>query len=156
MEHNLTTVIDLRQKSETEEKSCLLATRSEFNYYSLPVTGGNAIPKSPEDVPKSYVNMVDGMMQKIIDISENAKTNVLYFCNAGKDRTGVVSAILLLRLNVSRQEIIEDYLESGENLKEVLNDFGRNYPQADLTVMTPQKVYMETFLEVIADHLSTF
>lgn len=44
--------------------------------------------------------MLDSQMYRIIDLICNAKSNVLYFCNAGKDRTGVVSAILLLKFSM--------------------------------------------------------
>lgn len=37
-------------------------------------------------------------MDNIIDTILNADTNVVYFCNAGKDRTGVVTAIILSNL----------------------------------------------------------
>ena len=56
----------------------------------MPVTGGNAVPPCREQVAKSYLNMVDGQMERIVDTIWNARSNVLYFCSAGKDRTGVV------------------------------------------------------------------
>ena len=33
----------------------------------MPVTGGNVIPQSVDDVSKSYINMVDEQMYKIVD-----------------------------------------------------------------------------------------
>ena len=41
--------------------------------------------------------MVDERLHKTINFIFESKSNVLYFCNAGKDRTGVVSAILLYK-----------------------------------------------------------
>jgi protein-tyrosine phosphatase len=37
---------------------------------------------------------------------------VLVLCNAGKDRTGVVVALVLMALGVSKQTIMEDYMLS--------------------------------------------
>ena len=113
----------------------------------MPVTGGNAIPAVPEEVACSYIRMADAAMDRIVETILNADTNVLYFCNAGKDRTGVVSAILLSRLGYDRQYILADYLASGENLREVLQAYARSNPEADLRVITPQAAYMEAFLD---------
>jgi protein-tyrosine phosphatase len=41
-------------------------------------------------------------------------TVVLFHCTAGKDRTGFASSLLLHILNVSKEEIIKDYLRSNE------------------------------------------
>ena len=46
----------------------------------------------------------------------DANSNVLFFCGAGKDRTGVVSAFIMKRLGCSDQAIIEDYMETKDNL----------------------------------------
>ena len=90
-------------------------------------------------------------MRLILDIREitilNADTNVLYFCNAGKDRTGVVSAVLLHRLGMSRAYIVEDYMKSRENLKDLLDAFARQFPEVDRAVITPHPEYMEGFLD---------
>ncbi len=40
-------------------------------------------------------------IDKIINTIMNADSNVMYFCGAGKDRTGVVSAIILRKLGYS-------------------------------------------------------
>ena len=37
-------------------------------------------------------------------------TPLLFHCSAGKDRTGVAAALILLALGVSRQDVMEDYL----------------------------------------------
>lgn len=52
------------------------------------------IPKSREQLYESYQGMIDGQMELILDTILNAVSNVMYFCTAGKDRTGVVSALL--------------------------------------------------------------
>ena len=70
----------------------------------------------------------------------------LYFCNAGKDRTGVVSAILLTRLGYDREYIVADYMKSAENLRGTLEAFVKNRPDVDLNVITPQPAYMQDFL----------
>lgn len=45
-------------------------------------------------------------------------TAILQHCTAGKDRTGVGSALILLALNVDEDTVIKDYLESNNSRKE--------------------------------------
>lgn len=44
-------------------------------------------------VPASFVSMIDDRMEGIVQTIMNADSNVFYFRNDGKDRTGVLSEI---------------------------------------------------------------
>ncbi|MBE5953952.1 MAG: tyrosine-protein phosphatase [Lachnospiraceae bacterium] len=145
--NNICTIVDLREDEERQQKKCRLLEDNRFCYYCMPVTGGNMIPDSVEEVSKSYINMVDDNMFQIIDTIINAKTNVMYFCNAGKDRTGVVSAIILHKLGMNDDYIVEDYMKTKENLKDALESFARQCPQIDINVITPNERYMREFLQ---------
>ena len=134
--NDITTVIDLRSEEECRACPSILADAEGFCYKNMPVTGGNAVPETPADVPKSYIAMLDGQMDRIIDTIMSAGTNVIYFCSAGKDRTGVVSALLLHKLGYSTEYIIEDYLQSGEELRDILEAYGKS-GAADINVITP-------------------
>lgn len=145
--NNICTIVDLREDEERQQKKCRLLEDNRFCYYCMPVTGGNMIPDSVEEVSKSYINMVDDNMFQIIDTIINAKTNVMYFCNAGKDRTGVVSAIILHKLGMNDDYIVEDYMKTKENLKDALESFARQCSQIDINVITPNERYMREFLQ---------
>lgn len=144
--HDVTTVIDLRSDEECERKPCPLAATEGFTYHRLPVTGGNAMPSSPQEVAPSYIRMVDEQMTRIIRTIDEAPGGVIYFCTAGKDRTGVVSAILQHRAGMPREAIITDYLLTGENQKERLAYFGQLHPEIDPAIYTPRRETMEAFL----------
>jgi protein tyrosine/serine phosphatase len=89
----------------------------------------------------------------MIEFLLNEKSNVLYFCNAGKDRTGVVSAVLLYKLGMSPEYIVNDYLETKFNLETILNEFARRNPTMDIDVITPHKRYIEEFLKWYIDRV---
>lgn len=108
-------------------------------YYHLPVTGGGSVPASPEAVVEAYVKMVDAQMEKIVDTIMRAETNVLFFCNAGKDRTGVVSAIILKRLGFDDVEIIADYIETKPNLMPFLLEYSECHPKLICALSFPPK-----------------
>ncbi|MBR5089948.1 MAG: tyrosine-protein phosphatase [Ruminiclostridium sp.] len=148
IDNGVLTIIDLRDESERLQKSCPLENDSAFHCMKMPVTGGNEIPALPEEVPASYLKMADETMEHIVDTIMGAKTNVLYFCNAGKDRTGVVSAIILDRLGYDRSYIAGDYVISGENLKDELEGYARKSPGIRIDVITPRAEYIEEFLDM--------
>ena len=156
LEYDIRTVIDLRSQPETEKRPCPLKNHPDFTYYHRPVSNGDIVPLCPEDVPRSYHNMVNGQMAEILTIAESAPTGVLYFCNAGKDRTGVLSALLLRRMGASRQEIIDNYLITAENLREMLAEFVAKRPELSLNVVMPRAWYMEMFLDDMDNMERTF
>ncbi len=146
LKNDITVIIDLRTDEERAKKECPLEKDERFKYFCLPVTGGNAVPQSTDDVSESYINMVDESLKKTIEFIINCKSNVLYFCNAGKDRTGVVSAILLHKSGMSRDCIIDDYMKSGSNLKDMLELFAKQNPEVNINVITPHERYIDEFL----------
>lgn len=152
IEKRITTIIDLRTEEEKAKKVCPLMHDSRFEYYCMPVTGGDAIPASCDEVPKSYISMVDAKLYDIITFMLNAKTNVLYFCNAGKDRTGVISAVLLYKSGLKLDYIVDDYMKSKTNLKSMLDNFAKQNPTINIDVITPHERYIEEFLEWLAEN----
>lgn len=147
LEHGVTTLVDLRSDAECQHRPCPLAEHPDFAYHHLPVTGGNAMPKSTAHVADSYIRMVDDQMASILSTIEDANAGVMFFCTAGKDRTGVVSALLQHRVGLSREVIVADYLRSGENLREQLSAFAALHPEIVPAIYTPCAAYMERFLD---------
>ena len=91
--------------------------------------------------------MVDSQFDTMIEFLLNTKSNVLYFCDAGKDRTGVVSAVLLYKLGMTNEYIVKDYMKSKFNLETLLNEFVRQNQAIDINVITPHEQYIEEFLK---------
>jgi protein-tyrosine phosphatase len=63
----------------------------------------------------SYRSMPAGLhphLASLFDAFSGSSLPVLIHCTAGKDRTGVLIALLLTALGVSRDDVIEDYLRS--------------------------------------------
>lgn len=147
IDNNITTIVDLREDEEILKKPCNLSMMSGFQYYHLPVTGGGDIPKSREHLHIVYKQMIDEQMNKIIDTIMNANSNVMYFCTAGKDRTGVVSAIILRKLGYSDDIIIEDYMKSKDNLMDMLTSYVKDHPEVDIEIIIPRIENMARLLK---------
>ena len=86
-------------------------------------------------------------MEKIIDAIMNAESNVMYFCTAGKDRTGVVSAVILKRLGFPDEVIIDDYMQSKDNLMDMLLAYADTHPEVDIEIIIPHRENMMNLLK---------
>lgn len=149
LQNDITTVVDLREEKEYIAKPCRLEDEEGFVYYHLPVTGGGDTPNSPDAVAETYLAMMDEHMDKIIHTIMNADSNVLYFCSAGKDRTGVVSAIILKNLGISDQRIIDDYMETKDNLMGFLTSYVAAHPEVNLNTIVPNEKNIKRVLEIL-------
>ena len=146
--HGVTTLIDLRSDVEVQRRPCPLADDPRFTYHRMPVTGGNAMPSSVEDVPRSYLRMVDAQMERILHLIRES-AGVMYFCTAGKDRTGVVSALIQREHGMSPEDIAAEFALSGENLQTRFAAFHASHPDINVDIYTPKKEYMLAFLALL-------
>lgn len=149
MEKEITTLVDLRSPEEREKKPCPLAHHPSFRYHSLPVTGGGDTPRSRSHLHETYRNMIDGRMAQILDVIFAAPAGVMYFCTAGKDRTGVVSALILHRLGYDEKTIADDYMLSKDNLMDMLLAYAAHNPQVDPDIIIPR----DDNILLVLDHL---
>lgn len=81
------------------------------------VLNGEITEQQAKDMTaKFYADAVTIHADAVKDILKQitrSEQPVLYHCSAGKDRTGIVSALILSILNVDRQVIVDDYLVSN-------------------------------------------
>lgn len=153
-DHNIVTIVDLRQPEECELKPCCLEKEKGFKYLHLPVTGGWDIPSPPtvEHIIETYKEMTNENTFSIADAIMSSPTNVMYFCAAGKDRTGVVSAIILHRLGVNEETIVKDYLESTINSLAYAKYYMETYhPEQELKPLLSDERYIKAALVIIKE-----
>lgn len=148
-ERGLRTVVDLRSEEEVRKDPCPLAQLPDFEYHSLPIRGGGVLPNDPALVSQSYLAMCDKRMEEVLRVLRGAKENAIYFCTAGKDRTGVVSALLLRELGASEDEIVENYLITRENIQARVEEFLRLHPEAVRESVTASTAHIRSFLRLL-------
>jgi protein-tyrosine phosphatase len=85
----------------------------------------------PADVDSLMINANKNFVKSIHDYQpffeaiSQENTTVLFHCSAGKDRTGLASSLLLHILDVSKEEIFQDYLRSNEAASKLkINPYG--------------------------------
>lgn len=82
-----------------------------------------------------------GQFKKMFDLLQNPTDHVtlLYHCTAGKDRTGMASALILYALGVDDKTVMDDYLLSNQFIKEKFAKYTKAYPQFnDLFIVKPE------------------
>lgn len=146
----INTVIDLRTKEEIEKANSVFEKNPAFKLLHYKINGGGEIPTKSEDVPLSYMRMLEGKesIYQIFKEIEKANDGIIYFCNAGKDRTGVITALILMTLGAKKEDIISDYALSQRHLEKILNCFVKNSENEQIReIVTPKAEYMEKFLD---------
>jgi protein-tyrosine phosphatase len=112
---SIATVIDLRTQPEVDHGR--IAASSAYAYHHLPMA--DVLPdttdarwSSPEYVASRYREMLAAAsVRSVLSIAADPQSYPLVFhCAAGKDRTGIVAAIILSLLEVSREDITADYM----------------------------------------------
>lgn len=126
----IATVYDLRTDHEIEGKEDHLP--ANVRYLHTPVVQDNAgeikglkkrvldgeitEQQAREMTAKFYADAVTANIGAVKDILKQVTSSdqpVLYHCSAGKDRTGILSALILSILNVDRQVIVDDFMVSN-------------------------------------------
>lgn len=149
IEHNMRTIIDLRTDGEIERHPCAYSRGNGFDYRHFPIAAGSVPPPALEDVPASYLQIaIQKETADALRTIAEAETGVLFCCTAGKDRTGVVSAILLLSCGVNREIVIDDYAVSREYNKERLEKYLSEHPEVDRRIVLANEISMARFIDL--------
>jgi protein-tyrosine phosphatase len=120
------TVLDLRDLGEKRDEHPL---RDEADVRDLPVLdGATQVSPSDEALPfdlgRLYVEMLHGVgaahLVEAVDAVATAPGPVLVHCTAGKDRTGVLVAVVLALVGVDRAQIVTDYVRTDPNMPAII------------------------------------
>lgn len=139
-------VIDLRTKEEYSNKISSFENREDFSVFHCEILGGNNIPTSVDKVPYSYLKMLETKeIRYIFDLIDKGE-NILFFCSAGKDRTGVIAILILMYFKVPYDIICSDYLKTLSYMDKLLQD--HTFSDEIVDIITPKKEYIDKFMEL--------
>ena len=135
------TILDLRDDESRAKSPSPFLHDSRFVVKELSVNGNGRISKDYEDYLDSYMEMVEDpyMARKIFKALLESPKPLVIHCNAGKDRTGVFSALLLLFAGVPLEVVNADYMLSFPLLPKMTQNtrqFHKEVPELLLTPMT--------------------
>ncbi len=138
IDEGLRTVVDLRHEGEIEAAPNPFAHHASVKVQHIPIFPRQQAGSQSGSLPPT----LDGLYQIIIDYRQApVKAAVealidsdgglgLVHCTAGKDRTGVVVALLLDAIGVPHETIAEDYALTGPNIAPLLDSLRRDRPPA--------------------------
>jgi protein-tyrosine phosphatase len=157
-------VIDLRSTAELRSEGRGPLAAEPIGFHHLPLFDGEQ--SRPESWP-ALATLADryfllaefakAPIARLITLLAAADGPAVYHCAAGKDRTGVVSAVLLGLLGVPDQVIVADYAATQENLDAIIERLmaAKGY-QTMLAALPPDTLHAEaetmiTFLASIRE-----
>jgi protein-tyrosine phosphatase len=134
------TVIDLRTDLEAATQGCFPPDLDGITYHHLPLT--DTLPGEEETpdwdraafVSDRYLSMLSEGRATVAAalrlLADPARHPAVFHCSVGKDRTGVLAALVLGFLRVPDEIIVEDYALSYEAMLQILDHLLERYPGA--------------------------
>jgi len=162
IELGVATVIDLRTADEAEHRGRFPVDRVPVRYVDLPLT--DVLPATeelPEWSQASYVasRYADMVAQGAPALSgafevlgSSGSLPAVFHCSAGKDRTGVLSALILAFLGVPDETIVEDYALSAAAMGDLLDRLKAEYPDS----VDQVERYAPAILQVLPETMEEF
>jgi protein-tyrosine phosphatase len=150
-EVGLQLVVDLRFADEATSEGRGPLADSPVRYLNVPIVGAGGadtrlalLDDTDETLAPYYVSYVQHTADGLLTIYRTLAADglpALVHCAAGKDRTGVVIAVLLSALGVTDEAIITDYARTADAMPQVLQLLGtaRTYA-AQIAVQEPDDV----------------
>jgi protein-tyrosine phosphatase len=158
-------VIDLRSRLEVNKQGAGPLSGSGIKYYNISFIpdggdkGANELRyKNFTSMGEFYLDLMQhqefgGRIVEALELIALAENHPLVFhCAVGKDRTGILAAVLLNILGVPDDDVIEDYALSAQPMKKVLEEF-KNGPHPG---PTPDEALPDYFWEASRESMALF
>lgn len=172
-------IIDLRNSKEIAQKPDHLPNGIIYKNYSAFEDEGDQLDQAKKLVLKGKVNGSDAD-KRMLDfykdyVTENPETikkiiteildsdhPVLYHCTAGKDRTGIITALILTILKFDKETIYNDYLLSNQYRNRLVqkrlglaNNLHFLYPKMDIKVLEKLSWVEKDYLDAAFNEINT-
>jgi protein-tyrosine phosphatase len=152
----ISVVIDLRSAEELNRAPNPLRGRPGFAYHHAPLLDGVNSSSEPEirSLPEMYKSLLPSAGPQIREVFQalcrREGRGAVFHCTAGKDRTGVIAALILNLCGVADGDIIADYALSYERMKPFFGVMTQKARQAGVDIpedlLLSDPAFMEEFL----------
>jgi protein-tyrosine phosphatase len=127
-ELRISDIVDLRSTFELESEGRGLLESSPIVFHHLPLFDGSMSASEQSTANEltlgdRYIGLLEmarAPIARVIEALAGSEAGAVYHCAAGKDRTGVISAVLLGVLGVPRDLIVADYALSSQNIDAII------------------------------------
>ncbi len=121
-------IVDLRSTGELRSEGRGLLSEEAARFHHLPLFESEVSEDTRQaaeyTLADRYFLMAEYAREpiaRVIGTLADSTAPAVYHCAAGKDRTGVISAVLLSLLGVCDEIIVADYAASQENLDDIID-----------------------------------
>ncbi len=132
--YGVTTIIDLRDEWEVESYPNVFAHVARVHYANLPLIGDRyaqdetwkAASERYTHLHELYAYYLDNCQPQIASIIgalSASSSCTIFHCYAGKDRTGLIAALVLGAVGVSADTIAADYALTGEQITHLVTEW---------------------------------
>ncbi|MEZ4869064.1 MAG: tyrosine-protein phosphatase [Caldilineaceae bacterium] len=148
LDYGLRTVIDLRYEQEVLAAPNVFAQSGAVHYVNLSLFAGTAPARArnaPPNLESMYRYILDerqAVVRTVLEVMTTDAFPVLVHCTAGKDRTGVITALMLGLAGVDHATIAEDYALTAHYGAALLDEL-----RADAVAAGRDTATYERFLE---------
>ena len=157
------TVVDLRNPEEIQQAGLTTMAGSSVRYHNVPYLGDRQMaPPGPDEDPVARLtdiyqwiirNAGARIAESLNILAEGGNLPAVFHCTTGKDRAGILAAMVLGVLGVDRDQIMQDYVLTNEIIDE-LGERLRARPGNEhrtLDSFRAQPKVMEMVLDELAD-----
>jgi protein tyrosine/serine phosphatase len=148
------TVLDLRTRGELTDHGRVRTESMNATYHHLPLLENvwerdllGAEHDAVEFLAGRYVAMLDVGADSIVTalaaIADSDRLPLVFHCSAGKDRTGVLAAVLLSVLGVSDDDIAADYALSRAAMREMAEWVRTERPESYETMAAQPPAFLD-------------
>jgi Protein tyrosine/serine phosphatase len=158
LNRGIRTVVDLRHEHEVREFRNVFADSDVVSYHNISLINPAATTRRDiRCLGDMYMDMVDNaqpLLKQVMELLAEKEGGALFHCSAGKDRTGVVSGLLLGLAGVSRETIVADYELTGPNIVPIMGELRKGIPD-----IVPEEMAQELLgcapsnMVMLLDHL---
>lgn len=153
LDYGVRHVFDLRWEDEAAAKPCSLRGVQGISYRNMPFTDDKSIFGDFLFFPqRDYVPIMQGQNRaaEILSAMAECGGTVLFHCSAGKDRTGIIAAFLLMLSGVPEEDVIADYQVTFTYIKKTVKSLIINSGRP-IELCRSDAEWLEPFLEFIAE-----
>jgi protein-tyrosine phosphatase len=159
----LRSVIDLRTATEVDRhgRGPLGAEETEYFHLSVIVEDGGESRGIPAPVDDDLANRYlwyleiggEALVRALQVLGDPSSYPLVFHCAAGKDRTGVLAALVLEIIGVEREVIVDDYVLTASRMELILERLFRNTSEGKSLYDLPASAFaveaptMRDFLE---------
>jgi protein-tyrosine phosphatase len=158
-ERGIRTVIDLRFPEERSYLPNPVHQDLRFAYRAVALRSDDPADAEIRDLGRYYCHLLNAAQQPIAEVCRliaAADEPLLFHCRVGKDRTGIIAALLLANAGVTDQAVIDDYCETEPRIVPIFDELmGERPAGAEAEDYAPLLAAPAQAMEQTLHHLST-